>query len=43
MKSSTEYTELFGLRIALQYAKQSGASTEVVAWLSARITQLEAM
>jgi len=41
-KSSTEYTELFGLRIAQVHAKASNASAEVQTWLAARISELEA-
>lgn len=40
-KSSTEYTELFGLRIALAHAKASNASKEVLDWISNRISELE--
>lgn len=40
-KSSTEYTELFGLRYALAHAKASNASQEVLNWLVNRISELE--
>ena len=43
MKSSTDYTVLFGLRIALAHAQRSGACIEVIEWLTARIQYLEAM
>lgn len=42
MKSSIEYTELFGLRIALNHAKSSSASVEVIRWIQSRIEYLEA-
>lgn len=41
MKSSLDYVELFGLRVALQQAQTTNTSKEILLWLAERIKTLE--
>lgn len=41
MKTSLDYVELAGLRVALANAKINSVSEEVIAWVLLRIEELE--